>query len=1204
MGDIRYGIRIESKSDNGGIKAAEADLRNLKTAADNASSSARNLGQNQKLLANEYAAIRSRLDPAYAATKRYQESLNSLSNALHAGYISQQQHMESVRQLRQEMNSGSDSVNKMATSVKGLGYAYLAYKAVDIAGGILETRVQADKLSNTLKFATGGVAAAAREQEYLKEITSQLGLEFNSTAFAYAKLAAASKGTSLEGQKTRDVFNAVARASTVMGLSAEESGGALLAISQMISKGTVSAEELRGQLGERLPGAFQIAARSMGMTTAELGKMLEQGGLATDVFLPKFAEELNKSLGNDPESAANSAQANLNKLSNSWLDLKKAAAESIVMTIVVKTIGGAAELLGPRTSSKADQKYKLEQLMGQSNDNSGWFGALIPQWYKDSVEERISQQRDGLGITQASMDTRLITPGPVIPGILNGKPVKDSVGGYGPGIEVMQKQQQEDLRTRAEAQRKSAEAAKKHKEELDKLTSAEQSYMSGVSILADNIIKLNVPEKSHIQLLRDQLDATLRIPPEIRAVLQAELDQAEAQETLNAQLKQTLDLMEATQQYDDAAQAIYDANSQTYDSILRETEDINAQMVLSDEDRARKQLEIDHNRRVERIANMEGEADQIASIQEAENARYAASVSKVAFDKFSATWNSLEDVAHQTWDSIFDGGADAVTRLKNTFKNTFFDWLYQMTLKKWIFNIGATISGSGAAGSALAAGEIAGIPSGGGDGGGAGSVIGVLKSGFDLVSGTVAESVSSLAGTIGGDIGQFMLGNAGTIGTAISAIGLGIGVVGLLSGGLGGLFGGGHISRPKEYANTMVGANSVKTLATWTNSDGGAQGQAKAYGTDFGGYIQRMAAVFGASIEKGFIVGTKYMQKYNALGVVVGQGATKTNSEYQIHLDNKGELAGGAALAFITAINRGLVKTDGYVKNILAERTPAGTNLLNAKAILNDVFSIKQLYEAIGDMPSVFGHVRDFIKTMTGTAQKVQMNALKDATQNFYDLFYSDAEKLTDTTKYLHAQFEKLGLSFPDTAAGYKSLVESQTGAMYAALVNLATPMDNYYKALSAQADVTERAARASRLNAEYFSSIVDFNAAKARIMAGQNIRIPGFATGGDFTGGMRIVGERGPELEFTGPSRIMSNSDLMSRLRDPQQNPQAVLNALRALIEAVNTFKANNSAENISIARHLAEASKNIKRQTNDGIIVRDVGLDGAPQILKVHTV
>lgn len=49
-----------------------------------------------------------------------------------------------------------------------------------------------------------------------------------------------------------------------------------------------------------------------------------------------------------------------------------------------------------------------------------------------------------------------------------------------------------------------------------------------------------------------------------------------------------------------------------------------------------------------------------------------------------------------------------------------------------------------------------------------------------------------------------------------------------------------------------------------------------------------------------------------------------------------------------------------------------------------------------------------------------------------------------------------------------------------------------------------------------------EFAAAGNAYLADQ---VPGFANGGTHTGGLRVVGERGPELEFTGPSRIFSNA-------------------------------------------------------------------------------
>ena len=64
---------------------------------------------------------------------------------------------------------------------------------------------------------------------------------------------------------------------------------AMRATSQVFSKGKVSAEELRQQLGERLPGAFTLFADSMNLTPAELDKALEQGKVTLEDFMG-FAE--------------------------------------------------------------------------------------------------------------------------------------------------------------------------------------------------------------------------------------------------------------------------------------------------------------------------------------------------------------------------------------------------------------------------------------------------------------------------------------------------------------------------------------------------------------------------------------------------------------------------------------------------------------------------------------------------------------------------------------------------------------------------------------------------------------------------------------------------------------------------------------------------------------------------------------------------
>lgn len=190
--------------------------------------------------------------------------------------------------------------------------------------------------------------------DYVKRISNTLGLEISGTADNFVSLSAAAKGTALEGQATRDIFEAVSKAMSLLGKSSADTQGALLAIQQMISKGTVSAEELRGQLGERLPGAFQLAASAMGVTTAELGKLLEGGNVVATDLLPKLAAELNKTFGET--SYVTTFNAELNRLTNSAKELAVAGGNAgifgaitqamVDLTSVTKSTAIAVSFLG------------------------------------------------------------------------------------------------------------------------------------------------------------------------------------------------------------------------------------------------------------------------------------------------------------------------------------------------------------------------------------------------------------------------------------------------------------------------------------------------------------------------------------------------------------------------------------------------------------------------------------------------------------------------------------------------------------------------------------------------------------------------------------------------------------------------------------------------------------------------------------------
>lgn len=237
--------------------------------------------------------------------------------------------------LLQINQTGTQTAAVFARLGPAVGAALAGMGLAEAGRDLLRTAVQFDSLNKSAAAVTGSAPAAAAQLEFVRNTSKELGLSLLDSAKSFNSLAASAKGTSLEGAGAQQIFIAVARAASALGLSVDEANGALLAIGQMMSKGTVASEELRGQLGERLPGAFQIAARAMGVSTAELGKMLEQGKVVATDFLPKFAAELDKTYSN---ARFDGIQNNINRLTTSWDTFKASVADTMPFNAAIQTL--------------------------------------------------------------------------------------------------------------------------------------------------------------------------------------------------------------------------------------------------------------------------------------------------------------------------------------------------------------------------------------------------------------------------------------------------------------------------------------------------------------------------------------------------------------------------------------------------------------------------------------------------------------------------------------------------------------------------------------------------------------------------------------------------------------------------------------------------------------------------------------------------
>ena len=174
---------------------------------------------------------------------------------------------------------------------------------------------------NSMKIALAGVSKSAEDYNRsfasVIEISKEFLFPIDKAIGEFTKLKAAVVGAGLGTEEATDVFKGFAAAILATGGDAEKLSGALLAASQVFSKNKVQAEELRGQISERLPGAFATFASSIGVSTQELDKMLRDGKVSTKNFV-EFSRTLfaqysstAETLGSSPEKAGQRLQVAL-----------------------------------------------------------------------------------------------------------------------------------------------------------------------------------------------------------------------------------------------------------------------------------------------------------------------------------------------------------------------------------------------------------------------------------------------------------------------------------------------------------------------------------------------------------------------------------------------------------------------------------------------------------------------------------------------------------------------------------------------------------------------------------------------------------------------------------------------------------------------------------------------------------------------------
>ncbi|EFN4956369.1 hypothetical protein G721_01222 [Escherichia coli HVH 46 (4-2758776)] len=214
--------------------------------------------------------------------------------------------------------NASNSLDVLATSAIKAGTAIYSFQtALEAYKKVMEVGLKKEASQRAAQFVLGD-EGAKRATEFVKNLANNTGVDQIETLSSFAKFSAGAGDMNTDQKES--LFSNVIGTSRLMGLSTDEINGILKAFEQMASKGKIQAEELRGQLGDRMAGAFQLFARSLGMTTEQLDAAMKNGKVLSKDVLPKVSAEMGRMIDKAGgwEKIINSTQTQLGRLSNSW----------------------------------------------------------------------------------------------------------------------------------------------------------------------------------------------------------------------------------------------------------------------------------------------------------------------------------------------------------------------------------------------------------------------------------------------------------------------------------------------------------------------------------------------------------------------------------------------------------------------------------------------------------------------------------------------------------------------------------------------------------------------------------------------------------------------------------------------------------------------------------------------------------------------
>lgn len=303
---------------------------------------------NVKAIRASDMALQKRLKTALEA-QAVEYGLRNAVDSTSGAFIRQGAAAHSTRSKFQQMEH---SVTRLRTGLFSVLSIITILGFDKLVRGMFETAQQMNTVSRGLDIVTSSAGETAAVTERLMAMADGLGVSYVALAENFTKFSIASKGSLTLGESEK-VFLGMSMALRALGKDQVDTQRVFKALEQMVGKGVVSMEELRGQLGESLPAATRVMARELGYTTAEFIKLVSQGLVPAASAVKGLGQGMAEDFAIPAAKAATSMAAVIDRIRNSFFRLFAGALEGGANEKLLKSLNALNDALNNPATMQA-----------------------------------------------------------------------------------------------------------------------------------------------------------------------------------------------------------------------------------------------------------------------------------------------------------------------------------------------------------------------------------------------------------------------------------------------------------------------------------------------------------------------------------------------------------------------------------------------------------------------------------------------------------------------------------------------------------------------------------------------------------------------------------------------------------------------------------------------------------------------------------